>query len=142
MFLDKHNPELPGILRCTSHLRTFKSDNPFLHFVFARWRELHVYTIKSLMLVSPPSGVLDGSPGADIFFAKEINHRFGCLSIIVLIKFHSYDFSPIPTFRSDRQVNPPRFEVGEYCDSTPCEKRHAEVAFDVFATLYHLFSLQ
>ncbi len=72
--------------------------------------------VESLRSVPSPSGILDGSPRTDIFFAKKISQRLGGLSIFVLTKFHSYDFSPIPTYRSDRQVNPPRFDVGEYCD--------------------------
>jgi hypothetical protein len=93
------------------------------------------------MLVPSPSGVLDGSPRADIFFAKEINHRFGSFSIIVSIKFHSYDFSPIPTFRSDRQVNPPRFDVGEYCDFNAVVKSVTQkllvMSLQRFRTYYH-----
>ena len=72
--------------------------------------------VESLRSVPSPSGILDGSPGTDIFFAKKISQRLGGLCIFVLTKFYSYDFSPIPTYRSDRQVNPPRFDVGEYCD--------------------------
>lgn len=93
------------------------------------------------MLVPSPSGVLDGSPRADIFFAKEINHRFGSLSIIVLIKFHSYDFPPIPIYCSDGQVNPPRFEVGEYCDFNAMVKNVTQklllTSLQRFTTFYH-----
>ena len=93
------------------------------------------------MLVPPPSGVLDGSPRTDIFSAKKIDHRMGSLGILVLIKFHSYDFPPIPTFRSDRQVNPPRFEVGEYCDFNAMVKSVTQklllTSLQRFTTFYH-----
>ena len=90
---------------------------------------MRVYTVESLMGVSSLSGVLDGFPGTDIFFAKEINQRMGGFGIIVSIKFHSYDFSPIPICRSDRQVNPPRFDVGEYRDFYAVVKRVTQKLF-------------
>ena len=81
------------------------------------------------MGVSSLSGVLDGFPGTDIFFAKEINQRVGGFGIIVMIKSYSHGSALLPTCRLHRQVNPPRFDVGEYRDFYAVVKRVTQKLF-------------